>query len=109
MVDAMEGNRNARTRLREHVRLQSRMLNILYAHSPNSKHSWCSGNIGSSHGLAPGSTPGGCMHFVLQTFAGVCVLVVLNHLSSILLATRSYVVTYHWQDLGRTAERSGSQ
>ena len=23
-------------------------------------HSWCSGNIGSSHGLAPGSTPGGC-------------------------------------------------
>ena len=24
-------------------------------------HSWCSGNIGSSHGLAPGSTPGGCI------------------------------------------------
>lgn len=30
-------------------------------------HSWCSGNIGSSHpyesGLAPGSTPGGCTAF----------------------------------------------
>lgn len=25
------------------------------------KQLWCSGNIGSSHGLAPGSTPGSCI------------------------------------------------
>ena len=36
------------------------------------KHSWCSGNIGSSHGLAPGSTPGGCTYWTLIRRCSFC-------------------------------------
>ena len=35
---------------------------LIFEGDADVKHSWCSGNIGSSHGLAPGSTPGGCIH-----------------------------------------------
>jgi len=44
---------------------------IMLTYRSSNKHWWCSGNIGSSHGLAPGSTPGQCIVGRQLIFASV--------------------------------------